>query len=541
VQEIIGESEAPTPERHGWRCGLLVVLLVTLLFATIRWRLRDMPLERDEGEYAYAGQLILQGIPPYQIAYNMKLPGTYVAYAVIMGIFGQTAAGIHQGLLLANALTILLLFALGKRLLGTLAGAVAAATYALLSAGPWVNGCAGHATHFVVLLAMAGLWVLLSGLEQNQPWKIFAAGLLLGLAVVAKQPGAALVLFGALYLLYAGGWSWKQLQQSLRRLAWFGGGAVLPFALTCLVLWRAGVFPKFWFWTFAYAYEYGTKVSPAEGWGFFLAKIPLIVEPVAGVWIFAAIGLAAFLWSGKARTHAFFLLGFFVFSCLAVSAGLYFRRHYFILMLPALSLLVGLGVSASATLLGQGKPGRWRLYLPVALFAGAFAYAIYQQSYFFFRADPDSASRMVYWREPFPEARELGNYIRENSPASAQIAVLGSEPEILFYARRRSASGYLYTYGLTENQKYARVMQREVIQEIEAARPEFLIFVEDWVVQPGADQSIFHWSRQYVAEHYQLLGVMRVGDGLQLRSESEIAQRAGNMIGASFLFKRTNP
>jgi hypothetical protein len=47
-----------------------------LLFAAIRWCLRDMPLERDEGEYAYAGPLILQGIPPYQIAYNMKLPGT---------------------------------------------------------------------------------------------------------------------------------------------------------------------------------------------------------------------------------------------------------------------------------------------------------------------------------------------------------------------------------------------------------------------------------------------------------------------------------
>lgn len=37
------------------------------------------PLERDEGEYAYAGQLMLQGIPPYQLAYNMKLPGTYAA------------------------------------------------------------------------------------------------------------------------------------------------------------------------------------------------------------------------------------------------------------------------------------------------------------------------------------------------------------------------------------------------------------------------------------------------------------------------------
>ena len=70
----------------------LVVLLVLLFVGFIRFRLLDMPLERDEGEYAYAGQLILQGIPPYELAYNMKLPGTYYAYALGMAVFGQTVA-----------------------------------------------------------------------------------------------------------------------------------------------------------------------------------------------------------------------------------------------------------------------------------------------------------------------------------------------------------------------------------------------------------------------------------------------------------------
>ena len=68
----------------------LVVLLVLLFVGFIRVRLLDLPLERDEGEYAYAGQLILQGIPPYELAYNMKLPGTYYACALGMAVFGQT-------------------------------------------------------------------------------------------------------------------------------------------------------------------------------------------------------------------------------------------------------------------------------------------------------------------------------------------------------------------------------------------------------------------------------------------------------------------
>ena len=52
----------------------IFAVLAILLAVIVRARTADMPLERDEGEYAYAGQLILQGVPPYHDAFNMKLP-----------------------------------------------------------------------------------------------------------------------------------------------------------------------------------------------------------------------------------------------------------------------------------------------------------------------------------------------------------------------------------------------------------------------------------------------------------------------------------
>ena len=81
---------------------LAVLLLAVLAVIFIRIRLLTIPLERDEGEFAYGGQLMLQGIPPYKLFYNMKFPGIYAAYALIMALFGQTPAGIHFGLLLVN-------------------------------------------------------------------------------------------------------------------------------------------------------------------------------------------------------------------------------------------------------------------------------------------------------------------------------------------------------------------------------------------------------------------------------------------------------
>ncbi|MCP3982767.1 MAG: hypothetical protein GY723_00165, partial [bacterium] len=62
---------APTTPTAIW----LTLLLVVLTTLAIRVRLLDVPLERDEGEYAYVAQLLLDGVPPYQQAYTMKLPG----------------------------------------------------------------------------------------------------------------------------------------------------------------------------------------------------------------------------------------------------------------------------------------------------------------------------------------------------------------------------------------------------------------------------------------------------------------------------------
>jgi hypothetical protein len=91
----------------------------------------------------------------------MKFPGTYAAYALIMSIFGQTIHAIHLGLLLVNIATIALIFLVGRRLINTIAGVTAAASYAVLSVSPSVLGLAAHATNFVVLPVLGGILLLL--------------------------------------------------------------------------------------------------------------------------------------------------------------------------------------------------------------------------------------------------------------------------------------------------------------------------------------------------------------------------------------------
>ncbi len=274
-------AQAESKQAKLWQPSLrlcaALLLAVIAIFAIVRFRLRDAPLERDEGEYAYAGQLILQGIPPYQLAYNMKLPGTYAAYAIIMGVLGQTAAGIHLGVLLISAGTIVLMYFLGAKLFGRIAGLAAGASYGLLSTSASVQGLFGHATHFVVFPAVGGLLVLLDAIDHKRVWLFFVSGLLLGLPFLMKQPGIFFAIFAALYLLWKEWTRPVQLKTLSSRLGLFALGVVIPYGLTCLILWRAGVFGKFWFWTFSYARHYG--VGFADGLKDLRDGFPSVVEP----------------------------------------------------------------------------------------------------------------------------------------------------------------------------------------------------------------------------------------------------------------------
>src|SRR5262249_46325156 len=125
------------------------------------------------------------------------------------------------------------------------------------------------------------------------------------------------------------------------------------------------------------------------------------------------------------------------------------------------------------------------------------------------------ANRLINGMNPFPESIRIGEYIREHSSPNDTIAVLGSEPQIYFYARRHSATGYIYAYGLMELQPYAHQMQQEMINEIETARPKFLVLIvinKSWLAFTDSDLTIFRWADSYCDANYEEVGLINITD-----------------------------
>ncbi len=189
------------------------------------------------------------------------------------------------------------------------------------------------------------------------------------------------------------------------------------------------------------------------------------------------------------------------FSLIAFTASFYFSRHYFIMMLPAISLLTAITARRAAQAVGEA--------VPAACLTLACAGFVFANRALWFEQSPEAACRAFYGANPFPEAASIARYIDDHSTPGDTIAIMGSEPEICFYARRHSATGYIYMYDLMQSHQYALPMQREAIQQIETAKPAFLVLVyidSSWTIDKDSNLTIMNWVRAYSAKNYELAG-----------------------------------
>jgi 4-amino-4-deoxy-L-arabinose transferase-like glycosyltransferase len=491
----------------GNRLVLLGLLLVIVFNIAVRWRLADMPLERDEGEYAYMGQLLRQGIPPYRDAYNMKFPGTYLAYAALMTLFGETTRGIHLGLTLVTSLTAILVFLIGKKLFSSAGGLVAAASCVVLSASSGFFGLAGHATHFVTLFITAGVLALLWVDENPKWWRWFMAGAMFSMAVLMKQHA---VIVAGIGLLWVGFWHWRKKQPGVavvKSVAAYATGAMTPLLIVGLWLGAAGVWKQFYFWTMQYATQYASAVSIKAAWPAFVDGFMPGFNSTWALWLLGGVGLLSCLMPRQPLERRLIPI-LFAAGMFAACPGFHFRGHYFLPALPGLALLIGASFSFAATRVAE-TPAR---VLVVGVFSAALMLAGWSNREIWFKSAPEEAARRLYSLNPFTESRKVADFVRERTSPDERIAVVGSEPQIYFYANRKAASGYIYMYALTEPLPLAQKMRDEFAKEIETANPRYIVFVDiitSWVSLSQADSSILEWWNRF-SKNYDAVAAVTV-------------------------------
>ncbi len=491
---------------------LLAIIMIFTIF--IRVRLLDVPLERDEGEYAYTARLLLDGIPPYTKSYDLKMPGLHAIYAVFLTLFGNSVTGIHLGLMLFNIATIVLVFFLGRKLFDPKVGAIASASFAIMSLSKSVFGFTTNAEPLLLLPVVAGLLMLLYAIESKALKRFFLSGLLFGTAFIIKQPALFFIAFSGLYLLYE--YFRKGEPHSVKSVSpilYFVLGSVIPFSLLSFVFIITGLFNEFIYWTFQYALLYGSAVSLSEGIDILYILVTRWLYPLAPIFLLSLFGTVSLLRDKKKLPKGIFLALLLLFSFLACALGLYFRPHYFILLFPGVALGAGVGAKNLFTLCARFENRLAKNLIPTLIVSFLILFIIFIEKQYMFSLTPDEVSRSVYSMNPFIESKRIGEYIKNSTSSDDLIAVVGSEPQIYFYSERRSATSHIVMYPLTGETPSAFQMQAEMIAQIEQARPKYIVYVRiqtSWMMKPKSLNLIFGWVKEYTTEHYDKVGIIDI-------------------------------
>lgn len=483
-------------------------------------RLRQVPalFERDEGEYAYMGNLILHGGLPYRDAYNMKLPGTYGMYSLIIAVFGSSPSGVHAGFMIVSLATIVLAYVVFRRLFTPMIGLTAATVYGLLSVSSPMLGAAAHATHFVNFFVLLGLLVCSRWNDRRPLLRGALAGLMFGLACLMKQHAVFLAAFGGVIVLVR---AWDSRPRSGKTMAaaaiTYGLAVALPFGAVVLIMAAAGSLGRFWFWTVTYATSYASAGTPWElARALFLLSFGRMFSEYPLVWMLALAGLAVVWIAPFNLRQRLFVTGLALCSVAAVLPGLNFREHYFVLLLPAVGLQAAIALDFLAGLIPSARRRPVIRALPMIAVAAMGVVAIVSGRAYYLDDPPDEVSRTVYAGNPFVEARAIGARIASDTAATDTVAIVGSGPEILVYAGRPSATGYMYVYPLVEPQPDNVRMQHEMMSEIEAAQPKYLVYCNlpsSWAATAESPKDILQWFNRYAPAHYDVIGIIEVGSG----------------------------
>jgi hypothetical protein len=327
-----------------------------------------------------------------------------------------------------------------------------------------------------------------------------------------KQSAAVFAIWGAAIVLWPRDAETSKRRATLHRVAAFGVAVLIPPIATVLLMRAFGVFDAFWFWTVDYAREYGTQVSWSGGWLGLRTGGGRIFRAASGLSI---LSLAGFLLALRNRREfgfwraATLSLVAFISCC----AGLHFREHYFIPCLPLLGIWAGVAIQEGCRAISSRATNKHWLAIPLTVALMALAEISYRHRAIFLHFNAREVVRYTYFDNPFPEAVEIGRYLRERCPPDQSIAVIGSEPELYFYSGRHSATGYIYVYPITERQKYSDRMAEQMIREIEERAPLFVILVNhpaSWASSGDPRDPVHTWFFEYAKNNLEQIGFVDV-------------------------------
>jgi hypothetical protein len=474
---------------------LLGVGILALLLAT-QWNWFAMPFERDEGEYSYAAWLLQTGGVPYAESFLQKPPMIIYAYWLGQVVFSDTAVWPPRVLgFLCVALTLFITSWIAWREYGRQAGVWTAFLFVPMVAFPHFSPVAANTEKFMNLPMMLTVALAVYGRGYPRWWVGALAGMASVFAVLFK-PICGPVL-AVVFVL----WGVDVLRQKdgvIRATALCSSvflGAVVGCLAAFAPLALKGALGAMWESAFVFNRAYAALSN--------LSMFGPMIETVA-VWWFPLVVLAVYFvfFSRLSRTGYWaVLLGVSVASVSASGNG-----HYYLMLIPFWAVIGG---AALGDLHRRIEAVGFRLRVLKIAVAMASVLILFIPLFPKLFLSPRQLCASLYGDNPFLESAEVAKVVADLTGPGDRVYVAGSEPQILFHAKRRSITRFVISYPLMLPTVYAKGYQQEVLQSLTFMPPEVIVFVIhplSWLGHPSTGPSFFPQFNHLLKTRYTEVG-----------------------------------
>jgi hypothetical protein len=480
-----------------------IISLAAIIFLTsaIRIPLLGVPFERDEGEYSYIAWRMGFHELPYRDWVDQKPPGIFWIYKLALSLPFEPVNAVHLMGLLFSAASACALFFLASRFMKQFWAVVCAVLFAILSADPLVQGTAANTELFMLLPIILSQIALLSAVLENRRKisLVILAGVLTGIAVAFKQVAAVnwpLLVFS--YWLFTA--ETGRARRTFSFAAWSAAGAAAVWVfIGSYFMLRHGL-NDFIYNVFTHNLEYVQAIPWSARLEYGIATLKTISRSQMLIWIFSAAGFASLCITGKSKTFLY-LAAWLVASIVGAGAGGYFFPHYFQQLLPVLCLAAALGAEGLENAHFWKAIPSWGKHS--ILCASLFILPVIVVRPFLFTYSPKEAVRKIYPADPFAEMPDIGGRIAQITRPGDRVFIFGAEPEVLFYARRASATRYIFLFPLYGPYSDARARQMATADEISANHPAAALYIPNQLFfSPDSEQYFTKWSETYLHENF---------------------------------------
>jgi 4-amino-4-deoxy-L-arabinose transferase-like glycosyltransferase len=420
------------PTHRSWKFCLAVFGIILLTVAIrVPSLLHPQPID-SEAMYSVVANEIVDGGLPYADVVERKPPLLFWTYAAIFEVAGKfNWKALHFVALLWTLCAMAGLYVIGRELFDRNTGLIAALFYGVFQPfWSWKN--LAFDAEMLMNLPIIWAWAIAfrRGSSRLRP-ELFAAGALLGVAFLLKQPAAIAAVPLGIYLLLP---SYRASRgftptNSIIQAAMLTTGFFAALGLVTIVLWKQGILHDAFYWTIA------DHDVPHVFWQKGIVNTLIFIGTCLPLLIGTTMACRdkSEIWNGKMAERTA-LLGLLAASAMGAAAGARFYPHYYVQLIPPFALLAA---SYYARLWSRTIPPPHWLLRPRVTYAWLILTVI--------------AFSIKHWTGLAPRRvpSEAGQYLFTHSAQSDRIFVWGQTPEIYLDAHRRPACRYITTFPLT--------------------------------------------------------------------------------------------